>query len=83
MLPHGPSVLTGPITQTRPWWFRGDAALDISTMKETEACASTDEPIRMDLVERVRRAIADGTYETPEKWDIALDRLLDRIEPTD
>lgn len=36
--------------------------------------------VRMDLVERVRREIAAGTYATPEKWDIALDRLLDRIE---
>jgi anti-sigma28 factor (negative regulator of flagellin synthesis) len=41
----------------------------------------TSEPsIRTDLVERIRREIADGTYETPEKWDIALDRLLDRLE---
>jgi hypothetical protein len=38
------------------------------------------EEIRSDLVERVRREIAAGTYETPEKWDIALGRLLERLE---
>jgi hypothetical protein len=37
-------------------------------------------PIRTDLVERVRREIAAGTYETPEKWAIALERLLQRLE---
>jgi anti-sigma28 factor (negative regulator of flagellin synthesis) len=37
------------------------------------------EPFRHDLVARIRRAIADGTYETPEKWQIALDRLADAL----
>jgi negative regulator of flagellin synthesis FlgM len=36
--------------------------------------------IRLDLVRRVRRKIADGVYDTPDKLDIALDRLLDRLE---
>ena len=40
-----------------------------------------DAPIRTELVERVRREIAEGTYDTPEKWDIALDRLLNQLEP--
>jgi hypothetical protein len=39
-----------------------------------------DGEIRADLVERVRREIAAGTYDTPEKWDAALDRLLDRLQ---
>jgi hypothetical protein len=33
----------------------------------------------MDLIARVRREIAAGTYDTPEKWEAALERLLDRI----
>jgi hypothetical protein len=37
-------------------------------------------PFRSELVERVRREIAAGTYDTPEKWDAALDRLLKRLE---
>ena len=39
-----------------------------------------DPDIRADLVRRVRREIADGTYDTPEKFAIALDRLLHEIE---
>lgn len=41
--------------------------------------------LRWDLVVRVRREIEAGTYETPEKWEIALDRLqaeLERETPT-
>ena len=36
--------------------------------------------IRKDLVERVRREIEAGTYDTPDKWHAALDRLLDNME---
>ena len=35
--------------------------------------------IRHDRVEEVRRQIAAGTYETPEKLELALDRLLDEL----
>jgi hypothetical protein len=31
-------------------------------------------------VERVRRDIAAGVYDTPEKWQAALDRMLERFE---
>ena len=35
--------------------------------------------IRHEKVEEIRRQIAAGTYETPEKLDVALDRLLDEM----
>ena len=35
--------------------------------------------IRFDRVNAIRAAIADGSYDTPEKLDLALDRLLDRL----
>lgn len=35
--------------------------------------------IRMERVSSIRQAIAEGTYETPERMDAALDRLLDAI----
>ena len=35
--------------------------------------------VRQDRVNQIRQQIADGTYETPEKLDIALGRLLDEI----
>jgi hypothetical protein len=47
---------------------------------EISSSSCSDNEIRIELVERVRKEIAKGTYETPEKWEIALDRLLDRLE---
>ncbi len=35
--------------------------------------------IRTSLVDRVRQQIADGTYETPEKIDIAIDNLAEDL----
>jgi hypothetical protein len=40
-------------------------------------------PIRTELVARIRQEIAAGTYDTQEKWEAALDRLLDRLERDD
>ena len=37
----------------------------------------SDPPIRRDLVERVRKEIAEGTYITPEKLRLAVARLVD------
>jgi hypothetical protein len=33
-------------------------------------------PVRTELVETVRRQIAAGTYDTPEKMDAAMEELL-------
>ncbi len=66
MLVHTPSRLAGPVTRRRSWWNR-------NRQRSAEA------PIRTELVERVRRKIAAGTYETPEKLQLALSRLLDDI----
>jgi hypothetical protein len=49
-------------------------------MKNNHDTPPRGDEIRADLVERVRREIAAGLYETPEKWDIALQRLLERLE---
>lgn len=56
--------------------------LDLSTEAQeilsTQSVASSGEAdIRMDRVSEIRQAIADGTYETPEKISAALDRILD------
>lgn len=32
--------------------------------------------VRRDLVDRVRREIADGTYETPDKLELATDKMI-------
>jgi len=36
-------------------------------------------PVRKDLVRRVKAEIAAGKYETPEKLEIAIQRLLDGL----
>lgn len=35
--------------------------------------------VRQERVDQIRAQIANGTYETPEKLNVALDRLLDEI----
>lgn len=44
------------------------AAEQLSRMQQPE--------MRMDKVEKARQAIANGTYETPDKIAVAVDRLL-------
>lgn len=56
---------------------RDTVALSVDGVRAAEAAATAD--IRFDRVQAIRAAIADGSYETPEKLDIALDRLLDSI----
>src|SRR5215468_351191 len=72
---HGPSCLPGPLTRDRDWWLV-PAGLD--SPSHTDG-AHQAVPIRRPLVERVRREIAEGTYETPEKFEVALERLLRRL----
>ena len=89
---HGPDELIGPVRGTAAWW-RGMGAqpdpngrgppVSKKPRKKRRADNDDDPPIRKALVERVRREIAAGTYDTEEKWEIALDRLLDRLEKED
>jgi negative regulator of flagellin synthesis FlgM len=53
-----------------------NAAGGVNRMAPSSAIAGGGE-IRIDRVAEIRRQIADGSYETPEKLDAALDRLLD------
>ncbi|MBX3422879.1 MAG: flagellar biosynthesis anti-sigma factor FlgM [Pirellulaceae bacterium] len=43
------------------------------------AGSPTGSDIRAERVAEIRNAIAQGTYETPEKLSVALDRLLDSL----
>jgi negative regulator of flagellin synthesis FlgM len=53
--------------------------LDISEAARAADQADQAAPVRQELVDQLRARIAAGTYETPEKLDVALDRLLDEI----
>jgi hypothetical protein len=82
MRTHDPTQLDGPISADRAWW-RTDAEHVAAAVPSSPqpAAGHPEEPLfRAGLVEEIRREIAAGTYETPEKWEAALDRLLDRLE---
>lgn len=38
-----------------------------------------EQDVREELVSRIRREIQAGTYDTPDKFEEALDRLADRL----
>lgn len=73
---HGPSCLNGPVTKARSWWHESD---DEFSAVEARLQPATD-GIRNDLVERVRREIAAGTYETEDKLEIAMAKLFQAID---
>lgn len=50
----------------------------LSATSETSAAAQSGE-VRYDLVNRIREEIANGTYDTPERFDAAMERLLSRL----
>ncbi len=80
MYVHGPSCLKGPVNRARQWWSGSkEGPLPQTSSVESTSLPDT-QPFRADLVERVRRQIAAGTYDTPEKFEIALDRLMRRLD---
>lgn len=60
------SCLQGPVTAGRLWW-------------NGEGQAPGGELFRAALVAQVRGEIAAGTYDTPERWEVALDRMAERL----
>jgi len=87
---HGPQCIDGPIPGTPGWWqelgrLGGTAAVAPPRKKKRRrsrhASDEGNSHIRMELVARVRREIAAGTYDTAAKWEEALDRLLDHLCP--
>ncbi len=57
-------LLSGPVTAGRGWWTKPKR----SSRKKPA--------IRTALVERVRKEIAAGTYDTPERFEAALAKML-------
>ncbi|MBI3821605.1 MAG: flagellar biosynthesis anti-sigma factor FlgM [Planctomycetes bacterium] len=86
---HGPDKLQGPVRGTSAWWQGLAPPADEGTpipdqpRKKSKKSNKEAKPIRTELVERVRKEIAAGTYDTQEKWEAALDCLLDRLDRGD
>ena len=83
---HGPHALRGPHTppaakppSSQPTSPASGDQLEISAAAEAAIQAEEHGEIRHDIVARLKREIQQGTYETPEKLDQALDRLLDEL----
>ena len=53
--------------------------VEISTIARLAAQVNELPAVRAEVVNRVRAEIAAGTYETPEKIDITIDRLMDEL----
>ncbi|MDR2117147.1 MAG: flagellar biosynthesis anti-sigma factor FlgM [Planctomycetaceae bacterium] len=56
-----------------------DEALRLSDLNSSNSSSSSG--IRFDLVNRIKTEIAAGTYDTPDKMDIAVDRMIGRLKP--
>lgn len=81
---HGPHGINPPHNPrlTQPQQAGQSASADADQLEisqAAEAAIRTAETggIRHELVARIRSEIADGTYETADKLDKALDRFLD------
>lgn len=72
-----------PVSTTAPVQSAVDQ-LDLSTeaqelMAGGSVVSAPSDEMRMDRISSIRQAIAEGTYETQDKLDTALNRLLDTL----
>ncbi len=78
---HGPGCLQGPLSRGPQWRQETASRRESDPLPaDRDGRPSEEAPIRTDLVERVRREIAQGTYDTPEKFEAALEEMLRRLD---
>ncbi|EAQ81080.1 MULTISPECIES: flagellar biosynthesis anti-sigma factor FlgM [Blastopirellula] len=83
---HGPQSISGPhraggATQTLEPTSRFDTVdqVDISAEADIVSRVRETPDIRADKVAQIKAQIADGSYFSDDKLDIALERLLDEF----
>jgi negative regulator of flagellin synthesis FlgM len=88
---YGPAYLHGAQSINAPHHLRNTPpaarpassgqvdSVEISEAAQRASEMQSPDGIRWDRVESLRQQIAEGTYETDAKLDIALNRLLDQI----
>ena len=57
----------------------GPDELQISSQAQQALAAGETSSVRTDKIAAIRQQIANGTYETPEKLEIAMSRLFDAL----
>jgi negative regulator of flagellin synthesis FlgM len=70
---------TGPATPPSPSSINTTDELQLSPAAQMASKLSEIPDIRWDRVNSIKSAIADGTYMTDDKMNVAVDRLLDEI----
>lgn len=76
--PNTPDALLKRMAHTTP--DRGSSRNDPPAVPpELKAEAPGPDGVRHGLVAHVRRLIAAGEYDTPERWEAAQERLFERI----
>lgn len=76
--PNDPAPKRGETT--RPTGARrGDDRVEVSDAARFLARMNAMPEIRTELVDRVRNEIANGTYDTQEKFDLAVDTMINEL----
>ncbi len=82
---HGPQQVSAPHSaRSKPPAAPAQSAPISDELQISDAARLTEQAqrapeIRHERVSAIRQQIAEGVYETPEKLDVALERLLDEI----
>ncbi|USN99893.1 MAG: flagellar biosynthesis anti-sigma factor FlgM [Phycisphaeraceae bacterium] len=58
---------------------RGDDRVEVSEAARYLARMNAMPEIRTDLVDRVKNEIKNGTYDTPERFNLAVDAMIDDL----
>ena len=78
--PVEPANSVGPTPPAQPPEGVSDV-VEISTAAALAARIREVPEVRADLVARIKREIEAGTYETPERIDAAVEKLLEELNP--
>ena len=82
---HSPQGINAPHFSTKTAGTQSTGAagkadrVEISPAANAAIEAAEGGRVRTDLVNLIRNQIAAGTYDTPEKMNIAMERLLDQM----
>ena len=81
---HGAQAINPPHLRSQPVESAGGAASAQDVVQISDAGRLMDmanglPAVRQDRVDAIRAQLANGTYETPDKLNVALDRMLDEL----